>query len=193
MDPLTLSTTFATIVGLICNFKQERKGQRELSNNDFFEWLEKHHHHEIKDIITRNQNLSIGLEILIKEEYETLVIKLNKIDDILAKLVSQIDGFKEITNAIKPSSGISKQAVNILEQLVESNSNEFGKIINYRIGHTLSLHSGGNIQYNEPRFLEDDLNSLVNLGLLRLRVGSKGTEFYGITRNAVKFIEATNV
>jgi hypothetical protein len=25
MDPLTLSTSFATIVGLICNFKQENK------------------------------------------------------------------------------------------------------------------------------------------------------------------------
>ena len=40
----------------------------------------------------------------------------------------------------------------------------------------------------DQRFLKDDLNTLVELGFLYPRIGSKGSQFYGIIRNADRFI-----
>jgi hypothetical protein len=52
MDTLTASTAFATIVGLISNFRQERGAAEQLDHRQFIEWLDYHQHQEIKDLIS---------------------------------------------------------------------------------------------------------------------------------------------
>jgi len=44
----------------------------------------------------------------------------------------------------------------------------------------------------DHRFIQDDLNQLLNLHLLKVEYNTDGTGSYGITRNAVRFIEAIN-
>lgn len=190
MDPIMLSSAFATIVGLICNFKQERKDEKELTNKDFIEWLEVHQFFDIKTYILNNQLVASNLELLMKENYETLIFKLNEIDDILASLVSQIEGFKGIVKAIKPNVELSAQAISILRQLVKSSSDEFGQLGSMGASETLLLTAGGVITFTEPRFLDDDLTTLVKLGLLRIRIAPGGSKFFGVTRNAAKLIDA---
>ena len=47
---------------------------------------------------------------------------------------------------------------------------------------------GGQIEYSEPQFIEDDLNTLLRLGLLNQDYNSKGDPLYIVTRAAVKFL-----
>jgi ABC-type transporter Mla subunit MlaD len=187
MDPITLSTTLASLVGLICNFKQEKKDQKELSSKEFVEWLEFHKHGDLKNLILHTHNLSSEIDSLLKQNHELILTKLNKIDDILASLLSHFEGLQGIVQLLKPNSQLSDQATSILRQFVNSNSDEFGIIINGR-EYYLMLTSGGSIDVEDQRFLKDDLNILVELGFLHPRIGSEGSQFYGITRNADRFI-----
>ena len=187
MDPITLSTTLASLLGLICNFKQEKKDQKELSSKEFVEWLEFHKHRDLKNLILHTHNLSSEIDSLLKQNHELILTKLNKIDDILAFLLSHFKGLQGIVQLLKPNSQLSDQAISILRQFVNSNSDEFGIIINGR-EYCLMLTSGGSMDVEDQRFLKDDLNTLVELGFLHPRIGSKGSQFYGITRNADRFI-----
>ena len=185
MDPLTLSTSFATIIGLICSFKQENKNQDDITTGKFIKWLEYHHHDELKEEISKNNDLAQEINNILHENHEIIISKLNRIDTILSGLASNFNEVKGLVRVLNPYSQISKQAVDILQQFVHSGAEEFFKDEDFE-GTTLNLP----IEVKDQRFLNDDLNTLVEFGLLRIRYGSDGTEFYGITRYAVEFVEA---
>ena len=46
----------------------------------------------------------------------------------------------------------------------------------------------GTITYNEPRFIDDDLDTLVYVGLLTLKTSPKGTRSFYVTRAAAAFV-----
>lgn len=189
MEPITLASTFASIVGLICNFKQEKKDQKSSKSRDFLDWLEYHRYHKLKEQISRSHDLLRAIEELLKQDYKLIIERLNQIDNILASLASHIEGMQGLINVLKPQALLSDQVINILRQLVNSNFKEFGRI-ETSDGIYLTFLGGDDLEIKEPRFLDDDLNSLTKLGLLLPRIGSRGTNFFGITRNAVKLINA---
>ena len=109
----------------------------------------------------------------------------------MAQLVSRIDGLSGIVQVLAPPTEFSEQAISILAQLQVSGYPEVGlqkfiggfRLIAFGFGS-----SGPEITTSEPLFAEDDLNKLADFGLLRLRMSSGGTAFYGITRAAVQFL-----
>ena len=196
MDPLSLSTTLAIIVGLICNFKQERKNQGEETQQEFLAWLDEHRHKEIKKYITQNIVLSQAIDSLLRQNHDLVMQQLNNIEYLLASLLGQITGLDNIVQAIEPGYKMSEQAIDILRQLVNSNSDSFIKLFEQgREGPVLALSSGGsrNIKFKELRFLNDDLNNLVKLRLLNLQWNSSENEVYEITRNAEKLIQIVDL
>ena len=66
MDPLTAATTFATLVGLICNYRQEKGGRKALDHQKFIEWLEYHRHEELKNLIVNTAALQNELNNILK-------------------------------------------------------------------------------------------------------------------------------
>lgn len=192
MDPAFATTTLATIVGLICNFKQERKDSQDAKHEEFMEWLEYHHHEQIKDLLAHNYSLAAEVDGLLKQDTETILARLNGIDDVLAKILSHVEGFSGIARIIRPDSELSDQAVHILRSLVESGADGFDLVHQFGVPPELWLSSGGNINIPERRFLEDDLETLANLGLLRVEYGRNGMQTFGITREAMKLIELIN-
>jgi hypothetical protein len=191
IDPSIAATTFATIVGLICNFKQERREEKALDREAFLLWLEDHKHQDLKEFILRSNEISAEIDHLIKADTQTIISKLEKIDSVLVTILGNIDGLQGMAHALSPNGRLSEQAINILRQLVNSTSDEFGRIP-YMGGVDYPMTSGGEIQITEPRFADDDLNVLTSLGLLNYRMSDGGTEFYGITRDAVRLIEAVD-
>jgi len=108
----------------------------------------------------------------------------------LATLLNRVESVSGIANLLQPNFGLSDQAVSILGQLVRSKAKEFG-LIKTMSKINLTLIPGGWMKVDEERFIEDDLKTLVDLNLLSVRYGSQsGSPFYGITRNALKLIEA---
>jgi hypothetical protein len=186
MDPLT---GFVSIVGLISIFKQEGKTKENQSREAFFQWLDDHRHEDLKEFVLRSKELPSEIDRALQEDNEVIISKLESIDKILASLLCKVEGISGIAHVLHPNAEISDRAVSILRQLINSSSKEFGKIASMS-GVYLMLTGGGNIVVKDIRFLDDDLNTLVNLGLLLPRYSSKGSEFFGVTRNAMKFVEA---
>lgn len=117
MDPLTAAGTFATIVGLLSNFKAERSGT-ELT--EFTTWLKEKHFEEFAGAIERNSMLSKELSNVLATNHSLLVERLSQLDSRIAQLASQFEGFGGLANALNSQPTLSEQAISILRQLVES-------------------------------------------------------------------------
>lgn len=190
MEPLTAATSFATIVGLLSNFKNERSGT-QLS--DFIEWLKDKRHEDVAFNIEQNQTLSIQIKSILSVNHQELVERLNSLDEVLASVASHIHTFSSLAIAIKPGIALSDQAISIVKQFVESGANECWeqKFFGPEGASYQFIGGDGSLNISEPRFIEDDLNTLVELGILRLDYGSKGTRKFIITRQAVKLADST--
>jgi ABC-type transporter Mla subunit MlaD len=191
VDPITLTTSFATIVGLICNYKQQQQDQKAASSQDFLQWLDEHRHEELKNLILQTHGLESQVAYLLRRDHKLIMQQLSEIDKILATLLSRVEGFSEIVHILRPNFELSDQALHILRRLVNSQADEFGKNHLGSGGVELVLVSSDpEIEVREPRFLDDDLRTLVDLQLLLPRVGSRGTKFFRVTRNAARLVGA---
>ncbi len=190
MDPLTLASSFATIVGLIGMFKQERK-EEPIGKNDFLEWLKSHNFVEYAKMISNSSYALLEIEKLLSENHEVVISKLHRIDEVLSTLAKNMGLLEGLAKSMYQSASISDQAIKVLRQLVNSPSTSFLK---HRVGPNtdslILMQGGGQVIFDEQRFIDDDLDTLVNYGLLRLSLSPKGSETYSITRDAIKFINS---
>lgn len=192
MEPITLATSFATIVSLLGSYKAEGRSIDGDEFQDFMQWLAKKNHAEIKSFLEINTQATNGIKALLSHDQELLFQKLGAIDEVLSLLASRFDGFSEVSKALHPNSEISEQAVSILRQLVGSEGSKFLKSAAIDRGPIFLIIGGksGQIEYTEPQFIEDDLDTLLRIGLLNQDYSSKGEPLYVVTRAAVKFLSA---
>jgi hypothetical protein len=164
MEPITMAFAFSTIVGLVCNFRQEKKGRNDLSNKDFLDWLEEHNFKEIKEEISQNSELLSQLDNTLRYDFDVVNEKLDKIDRVISSLLLNVEEFSGIAKEINPESMLSEQATNVLREIVNSDSGT----LNYKMyGGGPVLSSGrSDIAITEPKFIKDDLNTLVEFGCL---------------------------
>ncbi len=192
MDPLTAAGAFATIMQLVCNYRQEKGGAEALDHQKFIEWLDYHRHEEIINLICNTAALRTEIDNLLRADHAVIMQKLDAINTTLASLASRVPEFRDLTMTMVPGAEFSEQAISILRQLVKSGSKYF-IVIKWMGpgGMALQLERGGQINFSEDRFLDDDLNQLVGFGLLSLSYSGDGkNEIYGITRSSVRLIEA---
>lgn len=191
IDLLNYAGAFANIVGLIGMFKTEHQ-QNHLENqyDAFLEWLEENHHQDMLNAIQQNQNLINSLKILLQNNHDELMVKIEKIDTLLLEISSNINGFEQLATSFSSRVSISEQAKSILYQLYISGGS---CCMEHKIGRYIELiilDSKGNnrIELNEPQFLEEDLEHLDIYGLLRVDLTSKGTRQFYLTRLGVKLV-----
>ena len=114
--------------------------------------------------------------------------KLEKMHGVVEELVELLTGANA---SAAETSGLSAQAISILEQMVHVDAEEIGLMKSMR--HVeLSVFAGTNrgaqLSVLNWESLQDDLQTLVTQGYLRHRPGSKGDGFYGITRQAGELV-----
>lgn len=184
---------YATLVGLLCNFRQERGQQEALDHQKFLEWLQYHRHEELKNLIANTAALRTEIDNLLQAEYSQMLRKLESIERILITLTSRLNGFRGLATAIAPDAGLSEQAVSILGQFVKSR----GDTLFYKdFGggqFVLQIHDGtgdGQVGITEPHLIGDDLDQLLSLRLLRAEQNSDGDFLYHPTRNGIQYIDA---
>lgn len=185
MEPVT--TTIAAIVGLICNFRQERGAHETVTRQQFIEWLENHRHEEIKNIIANNFNLAAEIDKLLHENHTDLVGRLTSIDQILATILSRLDDFTGLAHAIHPACDLSDQAYDILIRLYHGSADFLILIPHTSAGPILCMSPGTGVDLLEPKFIESDLSTLSGLGLLEPDYGSGGERLFKPTRAGAKF------
>lgn len=192
MDPVTLSATFASVVGLLCNFKAERSSG---DLNQFIAWLKEMHLEDVAAGIECNKALSMQLSGLMMTNHEELISRLARLDEVISSVAAHMDGFSGVATAIHPGIQLSDQAVSIVRQLVEAKAHYFmehrSKSRDFETELILiRAEKPGDISFTEHMFLDDDLASLVGIGLLRLEYAERGSRKFYVTREAVRFISS---
>jgi hypothetical protein len=187
IDPLTASTTFATVVGLICNYKQEK----DSSHRDFMKWLDYHRHEDIKNAISCSQALQDDVNSLLREDHVQILEKLNLINDVLTQVLSKVSGFEVLANELGNSAKLSEQALTILVLFYRSNARQF---VNSEYSDQLLLLPGNRtILVKDSRFLQDDLKKLREFNFIDASdYPSDGRPIYSLTRLGAEFAKNTN-
>lgn len=104
MDPVTVASAYATIVGLICAFKSERKAREDQTRDQFLSYLDTHHREELKEFILRTAGLPTEIDHLLKEDTENILHKLNDLRDSVVSLPSRVDNLRELIQSAQPRS-----------------------------------------------------------------------------------------
>jgi hypothetical protein len=189
MDPLSGATAFATIVSLFGQYRSERGRGEQADPNDFLAWLVESNHEEIRQALEGNEHAMEGVKELLAEQYTQLMQRLMELDQSFAAMATGSPGFGEIGSALRPESVLSDQAIDLLRQFDSSGATKVLEL--HTMGGMQLLCMGGdrnNLEYEDTRFIEDDLARLVELGLLRCDFNKKGETLYVFTRSASEFV-----
>lgn len=195
MDPLSAASAFATVVGLIGQFRSERSGQKQSDLNDFMQWLVETNHNELKVLLENNVKAVEGIRSTLQEDRQLFLAKFEGMNSALVSFASGISGFSTIAEAIDPNLILSKQAISILCQTEEAECSKLYESTNDGLELVFWDGKGGSAEIIEPRFIEDDLKTLVDLGLLRHDISPIGDNLYLYTRaasNLVKLIKTNS-
>ena len=190
MDPITASTSLATIVGLICNYKQERGAKNDLDHRDFIEWLEYHRHEDIKNLITNTHGLQEEVNQLLREDHAEILKKLDSINEALSQVLSRVSGFEVFAQKLGNGAELSEQALSILHQFADSKLKQFVYLTDR--DELLLLPPPNLIMVEDVRFLHDDLHTLEMFDFIRVSDHSgNGDPIYSLTRSGVHYAAVT--
>jgi len=95
---------------------------------------------------------------------------------------------------LAPEQALSKQAVAVLIQFENSQASEMLEVAMYSDGTLYMFIDGlqGQLNYTEPRFIQDDLEKLIELGLLRQRRNSEGRKVFHLQEELLIFVKTVN-
>jgi predicted NBD/HSP70 family sugar kinase len=180
MDPLTLAGSFATVVGLLANYKAERSGA---TLDEFMEWMREHHQDALATSIDQNQRLRQALSLVLATNHDELVVRLHLITAQLSEIAGRVEGFRELASVMGNPSSLSPQAMSVLRQIANSSAKFVMQQKAYGGTRYLLMDGGtGDIEVPEPRYIDEDFEALASAGYLRVEFTSKGTPKYKITR-----------
>lgn len=187
---MAIIESYAAIVALIGQFRAERGASEQAGFNEFMAWLAKANHQELKELLELNTKAMIGVKAILNQDREVILEYLERIDNAIAAFSSNFEGFSELAAGIKPNSTLSEQAISILRQFEKA---EASKALELKImagsQYCLLDGTGNYLEIEDPRFAEDDFNTLVGLGLLRHEYNSKGDNLYLFTRQASSLVK----
>ncbi len=189
MDLINYSTAFATIVGLLMNFQSSRDS---VNTQDFLNWMSESNHNDLVKLIESNKELHQALNNLLSQNHNDISEKLNALNNNIICIAQIIEGLQPIANVFNTNHEISEQAIDILRQFVNSKSKKmhYMKNTSREGGDYYILEGGaGNIKYDEILFIDDDINTLVKLGLIEKNYTSRNNPVYYITRKAITFMK----
>jgi hypothetical protein len=191
MDPLTAAGTLATLVGLLGQYKSSRDAEAGKDFEGFMSWLMQSGQDDLKLAIEASHATSISIKALLNVHRSDFIERLERIESALAGYASSVDGFEPLAANTKPDSSLSKQALDFL-RFYESSSS--GAILEHQDFDGTTFHSldgKGGWLASEQRFIEDDLNLLLNIGLLKLTHNGSGARIFHFTRRAADLLKET--
>jgi hypothetical protein len=189
-------TIFISLVGLICNYRQEVSGRKNEDKETFYQWLTNHQHGKMLELLRDNLILSKSVEDLIIDQAGKTHRSLETLVESLAVISSRLDGLSSIQAELLPNNQISNQAIEIL-RLAESTEASLFFIFGDLKEKNIVFLSGSQVfpyAFSEPRFLEGDIELLLQLGLIRVNShSSSGDPQYAITRFGSQYAKQTNL
>lgn len=194
MDPVSSATLFGTVVSLLSDYVSQRHSRSDDEYKQFVAWLSEKNHSDIIGMLEKNLNTAIGIKALLNEDRQVLLQRFDKLDSMLASIASTMAGFSILSEALRPAEKISEQALSVLRQLDQSGGSKFISLNGTDFSALAIVDGGGgSIVVTDYRFIEDDIKTLVSLGLLNPSKNSCGRPLFGITRNAAALLASTSI
>jgi len=192
MEPMLAATSFATIVSLLADFVAHRGANEGKSFDEFMAWLSEQRHDEIKSLLELNTNTTIGIKALLGESQKEILERLQSLDRSMATFAAGFDAYRGLAEAAHPRSALSAQAISLLKQFYDSGASKVleSKDLSGTALHVVDGPSNASLEFSDPRFLNDDLTTLVELGLLDLDYNGRGERLFVLKRSAARFVES---
>lgn len=187
MDAITLANSFAAIVGLLVTF-QSTRDQANIS--DFLEWLRENNNENTAIVIENDIELQRQLSAFIGQNHDEVMSQLSKLNNLMVSVASRMDGLSGLASTFELNNSLSDQAIGVLRQFVNSKSKSIYRVETIDGEVNYLLMSDGNIEYDDSRFIDADVQSLVDNKLITKEALSSSDFSYGLTRQAVVFIES---
>ncbi len=163
---------------------KERKSSSEPKMEEFMDWLTTHYS-EMNQLLKDNRNLSISIKAFLVDNHSVAMEKLEEIHQLILNLYASNQFTKGIIHAIDPKAGLSEQSISILKQMNEREASKILEMKDMQGTRYRPLDGNsivGSLEVTEKRFIQDDLNDLVNTGCLLLDYNERGAKVYSITR-----------
>lgn len=187
MNPIDASAVFATIVGLICNWKQERGSQATDRYQDFMTWLVQHNFNDLKERIYQSEELQRDLTVLLQQDLTVINDKLDIIAGSISAVADKID-FLSLTSRTlgADTDALSEQATEIIKI--------FDQLEAQRMIYSNSFHQCiydfKPVAFQDKRFVLADIQSLEKMNFLRhVEHSNSGDPIYVITRQGSAFAQ----
>jgi hypothetical protein len=173
MKSADFPSEFVTMVGLFGLYKTDAANcdRPELAVlDDFVDWLRRHDHAELAERVLDHPLLAKSLGGLVTAPHHEMVNRLRRLDKSLASVAAHVDGFEAVSTAVRIDCQLSEQSVSILRQLNDLAASAF---IEYPLfGRAAPRYvtfggMGGDLKITDVRFIEDDIRTLCELGLLQ--------------------------
>lgn len=190
MISFTGAAKFATIVSLISDFIDQRRADQAKDYESFMSWLQEQRHEEVRNLLESNSTTVTSIKALLNESKDQITRQLTELDQLLSSVAASIPLYSDIALLAHPTGAISEQALAVLEQFYDTGASGVleSKIMSGVILVFLD-GEGGQVDFSEPQFIEDDLTTLVDFGLLNLTHNSKGERVFKFKRNAAALVE----
>ena len=177
----------ATIVGLICNWSQERGGVEADRFQDFITWLTHHKFEQIRERIFDSEELQRELASLLQQDLSVLGSRLDTIAGAISAVADKFDSLSQVSRALgTDTEALSEQAAEVLKVLDQMAATRM--VVFDHQPEIRFLPSGQGVQFSEGRFLETDAAALESMGFIRMVDQNKsGNPIYAITRAGSAF------
>ncbi len=185
MEPITGISLFTTVVGLICNWKQEHDAHESDQFNSFMVWLTNHNFQSLRERIFESDELQRDLHSLLASDFNSMSKKLDVVCEAVSAIAGKIDGLAEVgTRFAAVSDRLSNQACELLCRLDEIKSGQMHyENSPYEVTIAFLPIGSGAFEPEEPRFVHTDIEVLMSLGWIALASrGSGGDPILQITR-----------
>jgi hypothetical protein len=183
IDPMTGAAAFANIVQLLGQFVTSRDATRNATYDEYIGWLQTNRHQELADAIVENHVAIEAVRKLLNSQHEELLTCVRGLEQTIGAFAASSAALVILANALQVESVLSEQGRSILRQIEAAQASKFLGCEHLNgIDYVLLDGSRGEICVSEERFIEDDLQTLVDLGLLRLGSNRKGDRLFRLTR-----------
>jgi len=141
-------------------------------------------------VIENDIELQRQLSAFIGQNHDEVMSQLSKLNNLMVSVASRMDGLSGLASTFELNNSLSDQAIGVLRQFVNSKSKSIYRVETIDGEVNYLLMSDGNIEYDDSRFIDADVQSLVDNKLITKEALSSSDFSYGITRQAVVFIES---
>jgi hypothetical protein len=189
---LETAGAFATVVQLIAIYKDEHARKKDQKHQDFIEWLDYHRHEELKNLICTNAAVLEQVTHLIQADTRHILARLEQMNGLLVSIANGFEEFQGLAQATHATDQVMPETMALLRNLGQSGARKV--MVQKWLGgrKELTAFEGARINFEyDKSHLEDDLETLADIGFLRKDFNAKGEPTYIITRRAEQFAEAS--